>query len=262
MNYDLFTDGADGAQVGDGLMAAIPFMPLYVSDYLADAAHLSTLEHGAYLLLIMTYWQRAEPLPDNDRKLARIARLSDAEWAEMREDIAEFFTVEDGLWKHGRIDHEIEKAKAKLEAARNAGRASAQRRLNDRSTRAQRKSNYIEGDKNNNTIVSNDTIGEVAKDGEDENPVDESLKPEHVVEKWNETAEMISRPKVRDLTPERRALVKARIAQYSIDDFVTVFAKIAGSPFLRGDTRWKGATFDWTMKKANFQKIIEGNYDD
>lgn len=91
---------------------------------------------------------------------------------------------------------------------------------------------------------------------------DNALKPEHIVEKWNEVAPRIARPSVRDLTPERRQLTKARIAQYSLEDFMSVFAKVESSAFLRGDLNWKGVTFDWIMKKGNFQKIIEGNYDD
>ena len=88
-----------------------------------------------------------------------------------------------------------------------------------------------------------------------------AVKPEHIFERWNETAAVIGKPRVRDLTPERRQLLKARIAQYSLDDFLSVFAKIEASPFLRGDTGWKGGNFDWVFKKGNFQKIIEGNYD-
>ena len=88
------------------------------------------------------------------------------------------------------------------------------------------------------------------------------LKPEHIFERWNETAASLGKPKVRDLTPERRKLLKARIAQYPLDDFLTVFGKIERSPFLRGDTGWNRCTFDWVFKKANFQKILEGNYDD
>lgn len=98
---------------------------------------------------------------------------------------------------------------------------------------------------------------------ESDDPPDdgESLKPEHVMEKWNELADRLGKPKVRDLTPERRQLLKARIAQYDLDDFVSVFGKVERSPFLRGDTGWQRCTFDWIFKKANFQKALEGNYD-
>lgn len=88
-----------------------------------------------------------------------------------------------------------------------------------------------------------------------------ALKPEHIVEHWNELATKLGKPRVRDLTPERRQLLKARIGQYSLDDFVNVFGKIDRSPFLRGETGWRGMTFDWIFKKANFQKTLEGNYD-
>lgn len=88
-----------------------------------------------------------------------------------------------------------------------------------------------------------------------------SLRPEHVQEFWNEIAPKLCRPAIRDLTPERRQLVKARIAQYSLDDFKTVFAKCSRSAFLRGDNGRTPLTFDWIMKKGNFQKTLEGNYD-
>lgn len=89
----------------------------------------------------------------------------------------------------------------------------------------------------------------------------DALKPEHIQEKWNDTARRIARPAIIKLTPERRQLLKGRIAQYTIDDFVAVFGKIEASAFLRGDAKWQGVTFDWVFKKANFQKILEGNYD-
>lgn len=89
----------------------------------------------------------------------------------------------------------------------------------------------------------------------------DALKPEHVVEIWNEVAPKLGKPTVRLLTPSRRDLLKARIGQYGIDDFRDVFSKVERSSFLRGDTGWRGCTFDWVFKRANFQKILEGNYD-
>jgi uncharacterized protein YdaU (DUF1376 family) len=94
-----------------------PWMPLYVADYLADTAHLRAAESGAYLHLIMHYWQHGG-LPQDDRQLTAIARMSSAEWRRARGTLAAFFT--DG-WKHKRIEVEIEEAKAKYEARAKAG---------------------------------------------------------------------------------------------------------------------------------------------
>lgn len=97
------------------------WMPLYVPDYLADTGHMSTVEHGAYLLLIMHYWQN-DGLPTDDKRLARIARLSPDEWASVRETIADLF---DGNWRHKRIDAEIAKATDLISKRRAAGKAGA-----------------------------------------------------------------------------------------------------------------------------------------
>lgn len=129
------------------------WMPLYVADYLADTTHLSAAEHGAYLLLIMAYWQSGRPLPDDDAKLARVARMQPKEWRAARSTLLDFFTVEDGEWRHGRVDEELTKAERMMDQRRAAGRASAERRgqrkSNERSTsvadplerRGQRKGN-------------------------------------------------------------------------------------------------------------------------
>lgn len=247
MNYDLFSDDASSAQDGDGLMAAIPFMPLYVAEYLADAAHLSTLEHGAYMLLIMNYWQRAEPLPDSDRKLARLARLSDEQWLSIRDDIADFFTIADGLWKHGRIEHELDKARGKLEQARNAGKASAKSRLNGRATGAQRELNHIEGE---------GEIDKTSPNGDDPPPT-----PSMIVDAWNLLAERQGLPKMLKLTDKRAKSLKVRIDEFDIPTIVKAVQSIEDSDFLlgRNDRGWK-ANFDWLLQPSSLTKLIEGAY--
>jgi uncharacterized protein YdaU (DUF1376 family) len=127
-------------------MGALPYMPLYVADYLADTAHLTALENGAYLMLIMNYWQRGKELPAGDKQLARIARVTDDEWREIKPALQEFFEETDGAWVHHRIEHELEKVKAKSEQASSAGRTSAQRKSNGRSTDVQRTFNHTDTD--------------------------------------------------------------------------------------------------------------------
>jgi uncharacterized protein YdaU (DUF1376 family) len=82
-----------------------PWMPLYVGDYLGDTGHLTTTQHGAYLLLMMHYWRKGE-LPDDDRRLSKIAKLPLKTWCDYRATLRDFFY--DG-WKHKRIDVELAK---------------------------------------------------------------------------------------------------------------------------------------------------------
>lgn len=114
-----------------------PYLPLYISDYQADTSHLTTLEHGAYLLLIMNYWQRGQPLPDDDRKLARIAGVGPREWKRIRGTILEFFQVDCNKWFHSRLESELSKLRDKSLKKRNGGLARAQQMLSGRSARAQ-----------------------------------------------------------------------------------------------------------------------------
>jgi uncharacterized protein YdaU (DUF1376 family) len=99
-------------------MSATPWMPLYIGDYRADTTHLSAAQHGAYLLLIMHYWQQGG-LPDDDEQLARIACMTIQEWRKHRPVIRAFFG--EG-WRHKRIDHEIAAAKDRYDRRAKAGK--------------------------------------------------------------------------------------------------------------------------------------------
>jgi uncharacterized protein YdaU (DUF1376 family) len=123
------------------------WMPLYIPDFLADTMHLTAAETGAYLCLIMDYWLH-DGLPDDDRKLAQIARVPLTSWRQMRPTIAAFFR--DG-WRHKRVDAELKKMVGTMErrhaAATRAGNASWMARekkaATKRSTDVQRQGNEL-----------------------------------------------------------------------------------------------------------------------
>lgn len=119
------------------------FMPLYIRDFLGDTAHLSAAQTGAYLCLIMDYWLH-DGLPDDDLKLAQIARVSPKAWRTMRPTIQAFFR--DG-WRHKRIDAELTKmictAQRKHEAALKAGTMSAIARERNRQNGATSRSPHV-----------------------------------------------------------------------------------------------------------------------
>ena len=64
------------------------------------------------------------------------------------------------------------------------------------------------------------------------------------------------------ISEKRKGNIRARIREYGKDVFADMIRRASKSNFLKGENKngWK-ATFDWMLKPNNFQKIIEGNYD-
>jgi len=86
-----------------------PYMPLWIGDYLRDTQHLTTEQHGAYLLLIMYCWQHGA-LPPDDASRAQIARLFQiSRWKKIKPAVEAFFEP-DGTHRRvtkerARVDH-------------------------------------------------------------------------------------------------------------------------------------------------------------
>jgi len=85
-------------------MADFPSLPLWTDAYLADTTDLSAEEHGVYLLLLMAAWRTPTcSLPDDDTRLARMAKIGPKKWRRMRPVMERFFTVEAGQWTQNRL---------------------------------------------------------------------------------------------------------------------------------------------------------------
>lgn len=228
-------------------MSAPGWMPLHVAEYVADTTHLSTVEHGAYLLLIMHYWQN-RCLPADDAKLARICRLPVVEFVAIRDTLADFFS--DG-WSHKRIDAEIAKAEEKYEKRAYAGRKGGIAKA-----KASNATAMPEQCSANNTDIN--------KEEEQNKAIALSSDPvSEMVEVYHEAMAPAGCPRVLKLTPSRKASALQRLKDCGgMDGWRHAMAKARASPFLTGASAngWK-ADFDFFMQAKSFTKLLEGSYD-
>jgi uncharacterized protein YdaU (DUF1376 family) len=221
-------------------MAALPYIQLYIADYLADTAHLNAAQHGAYLLLIFNYWQRGKPLDNRNERLANVARMSNEEWQMYRDDIAEFFVVDGDTWSHPRIDADLAAVeskstknseagkasaaakKAKSQQSNNDHQASVQQSFNERSTDVQHSFNHTDTDTDVNLKTLSANASVTGK------PDDLPVQPEKIREIPEGTAKaqcpaeaivalyhelMPDNPRVKVLDDKRRGSIRARWKQ-------------------------------------------------
>ena len=83
---------------------------------------------------------------------------------------------------------------------------------------------------------------------------------DHIVHLYNDHCPSL--PTVRSLSEARKKAIRARLNNYSVEDFKQLFMKAEESDFLKGNNNrnWS-ATFDWLIKDANMAKVLDGNYD-
>lgn len=87
------------------------WMPLHIGAYVAATGHLTTAEHGMYLLLMMHAWNAAGVIPGEDDRIRRICRAEPKEWTRSRAVIMAFLTRHaDGSYRQKRLDGELAKS--------------------------------------------------------------------------------------------------------------------------------------------------------
>jgi uncharacterized protein YdaU (DUF1376 family) len=107
-----------------------------IGDYASHTRHLSLLEDLAYRRILELYYLHERPLIDCSTTVARLIGMSEHHDA-VDTVLTEFFEHVDGLYVNTRVDKEIAHYHSKIEQASRAGKASAERRSNVRSTDVQ-----------------------------------------------------------------------------------------------------------------------------
>jgi len=107
---------------------ATVWMPLYVADYLGDTMHLTTEQHGAYLLLLMASWKNGGAVSSSPSQLQTITRLDAKKWKSAEGIISKFFFVTETEWIHNRVRRELIKAKTNSEKRAESGKNGAAKR--------------------------------------------------------------------------------------------------------------------------------------
>ncbi len=118
-------------------MSAPPYMKLWVGDYLADTTHLTVIEHGAYILLLMGMWRANGSLPATDAALARVARCTPKQWAEVKGQVLPLFQRSRSKLTHKRLAKEMAKYNAVSDTRSEAGKRGAEKKHNKSNRKAQ-----------------------------------------------------------------------------------------------------------------------------
>jgi uncharacterized protein YdaU (DUF1376 family) len=112
-----------------------------IGDYASHTRHLTAIEDIAYRRLLDLYYLHERPLNSGSASVARQINMREYE-SEVSSVLEEFFTLTDEGWINVRADKEISHYRGKIEQASRAGKASAERRLNVRSTDVQPTNNH------------------------------------------------------------------------------------------------------------------------
>lgn len=245
-------------------MAEFPAFPLWTDAYLGDTTHLTTIEHGAYLLLLFAAWRSPTyDLPDDDRLLARFCRMTPGQWARIRDTIMAYWKMnEQGRWFNGRLLDERDAVRRKIAQRSDAGKASALKRLNRDATPVQRSGNGASTSKATATA----TVSSLRSDTRVPQTV--ALEITDAIGAYNRIAERVGWAQAVRLTQPRLTALTARLRECGGGaGWQAAMTRAAASDFLTGRTsRGNGhegwaPDIDWFLKPKNLTKLTEGSYD-
>lgn len=221
-------------------------MPMFWDAYLADTTHLTTEEHGAYLLLLAAMWRRNGSVPDDDRDLARIVGLTQAKWRRTKDRLSPFLTINDGLISQKNLQKIWKITQEKIEVNRKNGAKGGLAKHN--------KTNDIGLANGSNSLKRNPTIPEPEPDIEKEEPIGSSKKS---APKRGTSLKDDWQPNERNMADA----IKAGISEAEIENVASAFRDYhaaKGTVFKDWDAGWR----TWLRNRRRFDggKVVSGSF--
>jgi uncharacterized protein YdaU (DUF1376 family) len=239
------------------VMAEFPAIPFWTDAYIGDTMHLTTLQHGAYLLLLVAAWRSPDcSLPDDDVMLARITRMDKRTWKANRDTILAFWSRgSDAKLFQKRLKDERKYVEDKRNKNASAGKASALKRLNRGSTPVQQTANINPTPTPTPTPIKEEGVPKGTP---------RASEVQAAFDAYNSIAKEIGLPVAQALTDRRRSQINARLKEVGgIEGWNAALGKLRASSFCQGGSNngWK-ADLDFMLQQKSLTKLMEGSYDD
>ena len=146
-----------------------------------------------------------------------------------------------------------------------AGKKGAKRRWGNRETTEKlKKENSHPNTKESKVKESKvkDIVDTNVSMSDAKHPTQERLDYNALINFFNDETQGVFGKVMYPISEKRKNSIRARVNEFGKDAFAEMIRKASGSNFLKGDSNNAFvATFDWMIRPTNFQKIIEGNYD-
>ena len=239
----------------------------HIGDFIKATARLSDAQTMAYLRLLWMYYDSEKPLKPDAKILAFQIGASVEETQLLLES---FFWLAENGWHHTRCDQEIAEYRSFLDKKSNAGKASAERRKNIRSTGVEQ---VLDSSATGEQLTTNQLTNNQSKVAK---ATPDLGKPKSVpacpvaeiVEMYNTMLPML--PAVSVVNDSRKRAISSRWREVVTTDkmdrkqglefFEWYFTMVKDSKFLTGKSKdWK-ADMDFLFNASKFPRIIEGTY--
>lgn len=238
-------------------MAEIPYMPLWVGDFLAKTLDLDAKETGAYMILLMAMWTGNGKLPNDQKKLQRVARVG-RDWPKIWAAIECYFEVDEHFVTNKRLSLELHKVATKRQVnAQSGARGGLAKSLKNKEQDLANASNSLK--QSYSYPDKEDISDEISK----KNALEKD-ETERAVEAYNEIASRVGWQKKRTrLLPDQKSKLKVRIREAGgVSNWIAEIERAGRSAFLRGEVTDFKATFNFFLQAKSFAKLMDGDYDD
>lgn len=247
-------------------MKSPPYMRTWVDDYIADTLDLDAEEMGAYWLLLLHAWKHPDcSLPDDDRKLARMARVGLRRWkTRIKPAVLRYWQIEGGRLFNGKqrkeraFNESLSESKSRNAKARWETQTPENKQTKpcNRNAKADATAMLNLESQNPYNISPN---GDCAASDTSDNDFSFS----DFEEEWADMVREYGLPAMRSGARARRMkLFGVRKRQYPLlEDWQAAFRTLREAKWMHGDNNrgWRCDVDDF-LEAKKFSRLVEGKY--
>lgn len=261
------------------------FYKRFMADYAKKTARLTLAQHGAYTLLLDELYTTEEALPVEYTELYRICRAMTKPEQEAVKFVAEtYFPIgTDGLRNNQRAAEELHLAAPAMEAARLNGKKGGRPQTEPTGVETNNPVGFINGTDWGRNVKAPHSSEVIQEDKSSSSAKLPDCPHDHLIDLFSKHLPELPQPRkslwatgknapalksrwrwvmtAKYETGERAGTRMATTTEEGLAWFDRFFAYVSKSDWLTGKTSSWSADLGWLSNAANFEKVLQGNYE-